>query len=742
MVANPSHQKQFPSHSLAEFTASRTGVTFGHCSDVDALTSVTPDGDLHPVAPGFRFPAKSEDAWDSRFSTIAALAAGNPVHFAEGTHLCATVDKFTPSNSRWIGYGATIRNTITFAPSMHFGSAFNGEGTQVQEGTLSGVPTVGSRTAVVAMSAAPTVGNYLQIHYGALDYMSGENCRIVAVSGSSSPWTVTLHEPIGTLHNSDDAVFEYSAITEHVQVEGFKFTGAGSQAVEWINGCRHIHLSDCHYDGSTVDGGNRAAFAFDGFCRHSVYERCSANMLLAAGTNGYPGFYLQTTEGCVIRDCATLHAGTAGRGDGAFQIYDTLRSGVESSFAYDSETGFALKRFEAGTLGCFYSWIVNSGALGCDTSFSVTDSIGSVLANISAVSERTKAYGISIGTSTDTLVMHARIVGHQSGVASNPGSGKVVRVSDSSFRDSRYYGAYLLSGHTSLRGDVIAGNADTLSAVYCAAGSVTIDDCDLSTQVSGGYGTVRCSGTRHTIRNSRIAQAGTGGSSALYIDAGVTYIDNTVLTGAVGVVLTGNASLRIGPNVDLTGCTTPISQAGGFLSRQTVTLNGTNAVVCYFDDLRADPFDPIRLSLSSFGSTRSAAPPKYTKVTSGNPAAAYGSVDITGLTYPGDFGTKTVHIIVNGADRLVTFASPANAAAVVSQINATTGLSGVASLSGGQYLVLTSPTTGKGSTIQVVDGTLAATTIGHVSYRCVSGNYVYFESATPSANDVFQLEIG
>jgi len=88
-----------------------------------------------------------------------------------------------------------------------------------------------------------------------------------------------------------------------------------------------------------------------------------------------------------------------------------------------------------------------------------------------------------------------------------------------------------------------------------------------------------------------------------------------------------------------------------------------------------------------------------------DPAVVTGSVDLATLTLPGDLDTLTVVLSVGGgANQTVTFATPANPAAVLSQIDAqTTGL--VASQTGGGLLVLTSDDVGSDASIEIVSGT-------------------------------------
>jgi hypothetical protein len=102
-------------------------------------------------------------------------------------------------------------------------------------------------------------------------------------------------------------------------------------------------------------------------------------------------------------------------------------------------------------------------------------------------------------------------------------------------------------------------------------------------------------------------------------------------------------------------------------------------------------------------------------------AVLTGNVDITGLTYPTDFGVKNITININGTDVLVTFSNPANAAAVLTQINAAIltaqgSQTATATLTvGTNFLVLTTTLLGGTASIKVTNGTLLAATIGLTS---------------------------
>ena len=90
-------------------------------------------------------------------------------------------------------------------------------------------------------------------------------------------------------------------------------------------------------------------------------------------------------------------------------------------------------------------------------------------------------------------------------------------------------------------------------------------------------------------------------------------------------------------------------------------------------------------------------------------AVRTGTVDLTSLTLPADIGTGTLVLAIDGgSDLTVTFASPANPAAILSQINAVISAVATATMaSGTNYLVITTLSkNGVESTIEIKSGTV------------------------------------
>ncbi len=147
------------------------------------------------------------------------------------------------------------------------------------------------------------------------------------------------------------------------------------------------------------------------------------------------------------------------------------------------------------------------------------------------------------------------------------------------------------------------------------------------------------------------------------------------------------------------------------LDRESTFLRGATAAVSVFDDGDSDNLSPY-LTFAGQDFTDGAA-------------ALTGTVDWTTLTYPGDFGVLTLEVIVDGTSILVTFASPGSAAAAIAALNTqlNAGLAGTtAVLNGSNQPVITSPTTGPGSSVEIGSGgTINETTIGLAIGRYAAG---------------------
>lgn len=90
------------------------------------------------------------------------------------------------------------------------------------------------------------------------------------------------------------------------------------------------------------------------------------------------------------------------------------------------------------------------------------------------------------------------------------------------------------------------------------------------------------------------------------------------------------------------------------------------------------------------------------------------TVDWSGLTYPGDFGTNVLSFLVDYSTQIdVTFANPADETAALLAINTALGVNGTATYDGSGNLVITSASVGGGSMVQILgSSTVTLATLG------------------------------
>jgi hypothetical protein len=94
-----------------------------------------------------------------------------------------------------------------------------------------------------------------------------------------------------------------------------------------------------------------------------------------------------------------------------------------------------------------------------------------------------------------------------------------------------------------------------------------------------------------------------GNASNVINVSGVLYLDSsTLVAGGGGIGVEGTSgSIRIGDDVDLTGCTTGINLVAAHVNRGTFVLNPGGPPTVVFADLR--PTDTVKCSLSATGGT-------------------------------------------------------------------------------------------------------------------------------------------
>lgn len=195
-----------------------------------------------------------------------------------------------------------------------------------------------------------------------------------------------------------------------------------------------------------------------------------------------------------------------------------------------------------------------------------------------------------------------------------------------------------------------------------------------------------------------------GSPQTVTFDSGASSIPN--LLGEINTHVTGLTATNTGGFLVLTSTSTGYTSTIELVSGTALSTLGLTAAVYHgvniacVDDGNGDILSPlVEMAGQNFNST-------------GTSAANIGSVNVTALSFPSALDGLTLTVSGGGEPQTVTFVSPTNAAAVLTQLNAVlspaAGGHVTATLNGSNFLVLTSNQTGQESMVEVVGGTAAS----------------------------------
>jgi hypothetical protein len=475
----------------------------------------------------------------------------NPANLVSGTHFV-----FSP--------GTVIQSSIAprdgFSQSTFITQASSFFGGNV--GRLSSNVAIGSQSLNVTMSSTPTVGYALSI----ANQAQGNEAliyTITAVSGSSSPYTVTTDRPIVYPFQSGDDAYEITQWPGNIVIDcnGGVFTGTGDRYIE-MAGTQHVLIENCRFDGSTsagaIGGGpaGGVCWGFDG----AGYENVGTNNWCNAGGNyGTFGAALESNERSVIDHSVAINYYYSG-----FVVvngYDESLTDDEAAYG----TGPTSVCFEIGvdgdgSYGVFHPLI--AGGVGHDCGADGGTGI--------AVS--------SCGPSSEPKLANIVVERNQYGVRTG-GDGwiyadKVVT------QASSYYGWYVLGGgpvkatnlqstgdantiyasdQVDIEGLVTTGNTATpvvLATPFASPSRIT--HFDFGNPAS--FPDIDSAATRLELDHGTMVTAGV---QNVIVESGATVaVSDTIISGATvrGVyAVDGTGTLDVGHNVDFSG----VISAGG-----------------------------------------------------------------------------------------------------------------------------------------------------------------------------------
>jgi hypothetical protein len=150
-------------------------------------------------------------------------------------------------------------------------------------------------------------------------------------------------------------------------------------------------------------------------------------------------------------------------------------------------------------------------------------------------------------------------------------------------------------------GDVhfFGGRTEDTATVAVVAAHFVVNSANATIRLTGMRCTVATRNAQHFVRcqnatgkiyldgGCRFVGSGVNDFGAM-CDAGVISVNATSMTTGIGIYANGGC-IRLGDDVDLAGCTTPINVASGSVNRGTVTMNGASPSVgtIVFADLNA-----------------------------------------------------------------------------------------------------------------------------------------------------------
>ena len=572
-------------------------------------------------------------------TALTAMAGVGEVRPASGTHTVnAACQLPTASVTRCLP-GTYIKQT--FATHVNLDATYTTRGVErspANTGTLASTPTRLSKTLSCTLTSTPVVGNYLKVQLAA-NNTSQAIYKIVAVVGSSSPYTVTTDRAIVWPFVSGDALTELTSVIERAIVEGGGQTmsGTGNQAVQFTL-CRQCIVRDTHYIYDAAAGVCEGSpFGYDVACHECVLEDWSAD-----NRNNSAGFYFQSNE------CSQIRRGVVRNAGSSVGVFDSYMSSVVDVWGYDltrnaaapDTGGIFLGRIAAGSTGCFDCTVKGGGHIniagtgvyvetalrtlvedhhvdGCANGFKVdTGAVGTRLIGISARNASASGLDLLSGA-TGTHVTGYVTAGCDYGIRVRSGAVKTV-LENIRIESFVTYGLHI-SDNCQVRGlDLTASSTDSASPILVAGGIVTIEHGNwASTKANASV--IQVSGGTVTLKDILVGVATGANQTAFYLTGGTVYLEGCIATETAAAsnsfgIYVGGATVTIGPNCDMSGTDAPLTIASGtcYMVPQAglgaVTVTGAN-VTATWAQYRPST---IRVSGAVTGSRRNLVMPHVT----------------------------------------------------------------------------------------------------------------------------------
>ena len=533
-------------------------------------------------------PTGSVDAGAPITAALATLTAkGQAAWIPAGTYLIAT--PINPPNGSivWADSAATFKSNQA-ATGQNASCILYRVPTPLATpnvGTIHTPPVVGATSVVVDLATSkPVIGNWIQLGYPGAGINNAQVFKVVSVTGSSSPYTVTLDRPIlypftsGSNATTGSLVQEFSAIPQDIRWygNGCTFTGTGDLYIELLAAWKCL-IADVNMNtsGGHPDGGGGGA-ALDAGSRECMFERLTCDLSGAlpwAGSVPPYGILLDSTENSIALECSARNCA------GGASFYVDGVAGTTAQNCHDeggSAIGFqfgdtlGLGAFDCVTIGC-----TASSPIGFNPRQSQSCKI-----------DQCSARGVAQAVVIATGAIATKVSGFD---ASNVTTH-----------------AMSISGDVDVEGLDALGIASVISIVEIGGGAVVrLKDVRMQASVTAnGIVTDGSFSGRCEIDGFNIELDGAS-SFAIYHQGGVILASNVKTSGSgsgcTGAeVATAGATLRLENGNDFSSCTTSLAVAGGaFCNRKQTVTGSAGGQAVSWPDLKSTDVIPILIPKSA-----------------------------------------------------------------------------------------------------------------------------------------------
>ena len=513
------------------------------------------------------------DSGSAQLGAWNALArSGQVAWYPAGTYLDSTQVYVGSNTSIKLGPLVTINQQLTAGAQAYptTGWIFNVGTYRVGSaaGSLASTPTYFVDNPTISMTCTggclkPLVGDWMNLTAAGSSNGGNSTYLITAVSGSSSPYTVTFERPILFPFVSGDTAQEQTGSPQNITIKGLGATasGTGDQLVELARGGR-FRISGLNYNTSlgviSHSGTPGAVVGYDIGTIYSTLEDAEADITGAAAPAGC--FYTQSSEYTTFArlKCKGIPAGGTG-----IYIDDAAYTAVNDCWEYggsSSGTGLVLGTLGSpGFNGNLNVDVKGGGAVGVGHGLKVQGGASGVhIAGWSSIGAQVN--GVEVIAGSTGVFMENVAATYSANVGFYVLSEAQFKNIDASHSAGATNGAAVYvnpatTQYVSIDG-LTVNNASTESTygVLIQQGGLRLKNGRITTAKASGAGIAIAAGTAE-ITATTVSSSGSGGPSCFLVSAGtMALVDDTCTVTAnacYGLEVASGATAIVSRGTDL-----------------------------------------------------------------------------------------------------------------------------------------------------------------------------------------------